>query len=83
MVCVGDEMRPYCQAMGGKREVGGLKREVGDLQKAKERGALPKYAAYICRQAWHGTMVDSNFHYSVEARIHKVSAQRECVWSRL
>ena len=32
VVYAGDEGRPYCQAMGGKREVGeGKRREVGGL----------------------------------------------------
>ena len=77
MVCVGDEMRPYCQAMGGKREVGGLKREVGDLQKAKEGGALPKYAAYICRQAWHGGFKLSLFSFSKNSQ--GFSPERVCL----
>ena len=34
VVCVGDEMRPYCQAMGGKREVGGVKKGGGRLAKS-------------------------------------------------
>ena len=37
MLCVGDEMRPYCQAMGGKREVGGLKKAGGRLAKKLKR----------------------------------------------
>ena len=58
VVYAGDDGRPYCPAMGGKREVGGLKKGSGS-KKAKEGGALPKYAAYICKQARHGGLADS------------------------
>ena len=55
----GDERRPYCQAMGGRREVGGgdgalqKKRRWRLAKKVKREVPVPKYAADMYSWCWY------------------------------